>query len=48
MALNPEERALFADELHGMKESSFEVADMYVPEGTTEAEEASGFLKDQE
>ena len=47
MALDPEEWALFADELHGMKESSFETADMQGSE-TSEVEDVSGFQKDQE
>ena len=47
MALNPEERALFADELHGMKESSFETTDAQGSE-TNEEEDVSGFRKDQE
>ena len=47
MALDPEERALFADELHGMKESSFETTDVRDAEAN-EVEDVSGFQRDQE
>ena len=46
MALDPEERALFADELHGMKESDFETTDAQSPEAS-EAEDVLGFQRDQ-
>ena len=46
MALDPEERTLFADELHGMKESSFETTDVQGSEAD-EVEDMLGFQKDQ-
>ena len=51
MALDPEERTLFANKLHGMKESAFETVDRQIDEPVPSSVgdgEPSGFPKDQE